>query len=69
MVLLAAIVGVLTGAGVALLDTVVLGIEERVVDLPLAIVALAPAVGLGLTAALLRWVGRRRESRRPPTST
>lgn len=58
VVLLAAIVGVLTGAGVSLLDTVVLGIEERVVELPLWIVALAPAVGLALTAVILRWVGQ-----------
>jgi CIC family chloride channel protein len=55
---LAAVVGVLTGAGVALLDTVVLGIEERVVELPLWAVALAPAVGLAITAAILRWIGR-----------
>ena len=55
--LLAAVVGVLTGGGVALLDTVIMGIEERVVDLPLWIVAGAPAVGLALTAVILRWVG------------
>jgi CIC family chloride channel protein len=55
---LAAVVGVLTGAGVALLDTVVLGIEERVLELPLWAVAVAPAVGLAITAAILRWIGR-----------
>ena len=35
VVALAALVGVLTGLGVSLLDTVVLGIEERVVAWPL----------------------------------
>lgn len=55
--LLAAVVGVLTGGGVALLDTVIMGIEERVVELPLWLVAGAPAVGLALTAVILRWVG------------
>ena len=57
VVLLAAVVGVLTGAGVALLDTVVLGVEERAADLPLWAVAVLPGVGLVLTAAILRWVG------------
>lgn len=55
--LLAAVVGVLTGAGVALLDTVIMAIEERVVELPLWVVAGAPAVGLALAALILRWVG------------
>ncbi len=57
VVALAAVVGIVTGAGVSLLDTVIIGIEERVVDLPLWIVAVAPAVGLALTAVILRWVG------------
>jgi len=55
--LLAALVGVLTGAGVALLDTVIMGIEERVVEMPLWVVAGAPGVGLVLAAIILRWVG------------
>ena len=54
---MAAIIGVLTGAGVSLLETVVIGIEERVYELPLWVVAGAPAVGLALTALVLRWVG------------
>jgi CIC family chloride channel protein len=57
VVLLASVVGVVTGAGVALLDSVVLGIEERVVELPLWVVAGAPAVGLAIAALVLRWVG------------
>ena len=55
--LLAAVVGVVTGAGVAVLDTVIVGIEERVVQWPLWAVAGAPAVGLAVTALVLRWVG------------
>ena len=54
---LAAVVGVITGAGVALLDTVIMGMEERVVTWPLWAVATAPAVGLTLAALVLRWVG------------
>jgi CIC family chloride channel protein len=57
VVLVAAIIGVLTGAGVSVLETVVIGIEERVYELPLWVVAGAPAVGLALTAMVLRWVG------------
>ena len=55
--LLAAVVGVITGAAVAVLDTLILGIEERAVEWPLWAVATAPAVGLALTALVLRWVG------------
>jgi CIC family chloride channel protein len=57
VVALAAVVGVVTGAGVALLDTVIMGIEERAVALPLWLVAGAPALGLAITALVLRWVG------------
>ena len=57
VVLLAAVVGVATGAGVALLETVIIGLEERVAELPLWIVAGAPAVGLLITAVVLRWIG------------
>jgi CIC family chloride channel protein len=56
-VLLAAAVGVVTGAGVSLLETVIVGLEERVYALPLWMVAGAPALGLLLTALVLRWIG------------
>jgi CIC family chloride channel protein len=59
VVLLAALVGVLTGAGVALFDTSVMAIEERLVELPLWLVVVIPGVGLALTAAILRYVGPR----------
>ena len=57
VVLLAAVVGVLTGAAVALIDTVILGMEEEVVDWPVWLVAGVPTVSLALTALILRWVG------------
>jgi len=57
--LLAAVVGVLTGGAVALLDTVILGIEERAAEWPLWAVAAAPALGLALAALILRWIGGR----------
>ncbi len=57
VVLLAAVVGVATGAGVAILETVIIGLEERVAELPLWIVAGAPALGLLITALVLRWIG------------
>jgi CIC family chloride channel protein len=57
VVLLAAVVGVATGAAVALLETVIIGMEERVSELPLWIVVGAPAVGLLITALVLRWIG------------
>lgn len=58
VVVLAAVVGAVTGFIVAGLDTVIVGLEERVVELPLAVAAVVPAVGLVLTALLLRWPGR-----------
>jgi CIC family chloride channel protein len=57
-VLLAAIVGVLTGLVVALLDTVIVGLEEGVARLPLWLAAALPGVGLLVTVAVLRWPGR-----------
>jgi CIC family chloride channel protein len=57
VVLLAAVVGVATGAGVALLETVIIGLVDRLSELPLWIVAGAPAVGLLITALVLRWIG------------
>ncbi len=58
VVALAAVVGVVTGGGVALLDSVIMGVEERVVDWPLWLVAGAPLAGLALSAAILRWIGQ-----------
>ena len=57
VVLLAAVVGVLTGATVSLFDTVVIDIEERAAQWPLWLVAGTPIVGLALTALILRWIG------------
>jgi CIC family chloride channel protein len=57
VVLLAAVVGILTGGAVSALDTVILGIEEKAVELPLWLVAGLPAVGLVLAALLLRYIG------------
>ena len=57
VVLLAAVVGILTGAAVAGLDAVILGMEERAAELPLWIVAGLPALGLAIAALLLRYIG------------
>ena len=57
--LLAVITGALTGLGVAGFDRVVDGqVFERILDLPLWVQAIAPAVGLSVAAVILRFVGR-----------
>jgi CIC family chloride channel protein len=56
-VLLAGVVGALTGLAVAVLDSVIVGLEEGVADLPLWLAATVPAAGLLVTAAILRWPG------------
>ncbi len=57
VVLLAAVVGLITGLGVALFDTAVTRSLEQLDRLPLWAVALAPLVGLSIAAIALRWVG------------
>jgi CIC family chloride channel protein len=58
--LLAALTGVLTGLGVALFEWVTREqVFARVVDAPLAVRAVAPALGLALTALALIHLGRR----------
>lgn len=55
--LLAVATGVLTGLAVAGFDRIVLGhLVEPLLDAPLWVQALGPAVGLALTALALRWV-------------
>jgi CIC family chloride channel protein len=56
--LLAAIVGVATGFGVAGFDTVVTSGLDRLSELPLWVVALAPLLGLTVSALALHWIGR-----------
>lgn len=56
-VLLAAIVGALTGAGVAGFDSAVTSGLQQINRLPLWGVALAPLVGLSVAAIALRWLG------------
>lgn len=54
---LAAVTGVLVGLTVAVFDEMVIGTAEAVlVDRPLWMLAIAPGVGLVLSAAALRWV-------------
>jgi CIC family chloride channel protein len=58
VVLLSAVTGVLTGAGVALFDWIVKEqLLDRVLDAPRAVQVGAPVVGLLLAAAALRWLG------------
>jgi len=57
VVLLAAVVGVLTGGIVSVLDTIIIGIEEKALEWPLWAVAGLPFVGLVLAALVLRWIG------------
>jgi CIC family chloride channel protein len=58
LLLLAAVVGVVTGFGVAGFDTIVTRGLDRLTDLPLGLVALAPLSGLTVSALALRWIGR-----------
>jgi chloride channel protein, CIC family len=58
VLLLAAIVGVATGFGVAGFDTVVTSGLDRLSELPLWVVALAPLLGLTVSALALHWIGR-----------
>ncbi len=61
-VLLAAIVGVLTGLSVAVFDRIVVDVAlETLVELPLWVRIVAPVVGLAVSAAILR-VGKARTS-------
>ncbi len=57
VVLLAAVVGVITGGSVALLESVIIGMEDRILELPLWAVTVAPALGLLVTALVLRYIG------------
>ena len=57
--LVAVATGALTGLAVAGFDRIVLGhLVEHLLDAPLWVQALAPAVGLALAALALRWVAR-----------
>ena len=55
--LLSAVVGVVTGIGVAGFESVVTGGLEQVNRLPLWAIAVAPLVGLTVAALALRWIG------------
>ncbi len=57
VVLLAAIVGVATGLGVAAFDGAVTRSLEQLNRLPLWAIAVGPFVGLSVAAVALRWVG------------
>ncbi len=58
VLLLAAIVGVATGLGVAAFDTVVTRSLDGLDELPLWVVAIAPLAGLTVAALALRGIGR-----------
>jgi CIC family chloride channel protein len=59
VILLAAITGAVTGAGVALFDRIVVDwIFDQLVDVSPWLLAFFPLVGLGLAAATLRWLAR-----------
>ena len=58
VLLLAAVVGALTGLGVAGFDAIVARGLEALDRLPLWVIALAPLLGLTIAAGALRWVGR-----------
>jgi hypothetical protein len=60
VVLLAAVVGVLTGGIVSVLDTIIIGIEEKALEWPLWAVAGLPFVGLVLAALVRRQLVHRR---------
>ncbi len=58
VIVLAAVTGVLTGAGVALFDALTRdGLFGWLADQPVAVQAVAPCVGLALAAACLRYLG------------
>ncbi|MFN8036909.1 MAG: chloride channel protein [Acidimicrobiia bacterium] len=58
VVLLAAVVGLLTGVVVAGFERIVVnGFFDRLLRMPLWCIAIAPPVGLVLTAGALRWIG------------
>jgi len=57
VVLLAAVVGVVTGLAVAAFDTAVTRTLDQVDRLPLWAIALGPLVGLSIAACALRWIG------------
>ncbi len=58
VLVLAALVGVLTGIGVALFETVVVEIIfDRLLKQPLWVLAITPAIGLAMAAATLRVLG------------
>lgn len=57
VVLLAAVVGALTGLGVAAFDSAVIKTLDQVDRLPLWAIALLPLVGMSVAAAALRWLG------------
>jgi CIC family chloride channel protein len=59
VVLLAAVVGVVTGFGVAFFETVVVRSLDGLNELPLWAIAIAPLVGLSVAALTLRWIGPR----------
>lgn len=58
IIVLAAVVGVVTGAGVALFETIVSRLLESLHRLPLWAVATMPLAGLAVAAASLRWIGQ-----------
>jgi CIC family chloride channel protein len=58
VLLLAAVVGALTGLGVAAFDAAVMAGVDALDDAPLVVVALLPLAGLATAALLLRYVGR-----------
>src|SRR6516162_9057078 len=58
ILLLAAVVGALTGFGVAGFDSAVTAALDQLAKAPLWVVAIAPTIGLVLTAAALTWLGR-----------
>ena len=57
VVVLAGLVGAITGLGVAGFDSAVTGLLNQLNRLPLWAVAVAPPAGLGVAALALRWLG------------
>ncbi len=57
VVILAAVVGAITGLGVAAFDTAVTRGLDRLSSLPLWVIAVAPLAGLSVAAVALRWLG------------
>jgi CIC family chloride channel protein len=58
VLLYAAVVGIVTGLGVAAFDAIVVSGLERLDDLPLWVIAIAPLAGLTIAALALRGIGR-----------